>query len=204
MMSGFVTPLTYTVWTTNAPITSKHWTEYWTLISAVRIQAVVCDISWVYYRRRCWSGWNWECIDLSLWLDSCALHPNTRLVILAAALAFSVTIKISFLWDWATSRAWTAWNSFVPAARRCTIRHHCFRVLYGTVYWWIDIDGAFFGTTFPHMFLLQYPSCLSTPTQKYQPTIFGFQIHESSPYYTEPQKKKKKEKKDTDPTIRSV
>ena len=69
----------------------------------------------------------------------------------------------------------------------------------------LDIDGAFFGTTFPHMFLLQYPNFLSWPSQKYQPTIFGFQIHESSPYYVRPEKKKKKDsKKDRDPTIRSV
>lgn len=69
----------------------------------------------------------------------------------------------------------------------------------------LDIDGAFFGTTFPHMFLLQYPNFLASPTQKYQPTIFGFQIHESSPYYVRPEKKKKKDsKKDRDPTIRSV
>lgn len=43
----------------------------------------------------------------------------------------------------------------------------------------VDLDGAFFGTTFPHMFLLQYPRYLSTPSQSYEPTIFGYKIHQS-------------------------
>lgn len=82
----------------------------------------------------------------------------------------------------------------------------CLLVPTGTDINVLDIDGAFFGTTFPHLFLLQYPNFLSTPSQKYQPTIFGFQIHESSPYYGKQDKKKKKKdsKKDRDPMIRSV
>ena len=43
----------------------------------------------------------------------------------------------------------------------------------------IALDGAFFGTTFPHMFLLQYPRYLSTPSQSYEPMIFGYKIHQS-------------------------
>lgn len=68
----------------------------------------------------------------------------------------------------------------------------------------VDIDGAFFGTTFAHMFLLQYPQYLASPSQVYEPTIFGYKIHESryddfisilnpSPYYSESKKKKKEQ-----------
>eukprot|EP00008_Paramoeba_atlantica_P011822 CAMPEP_0201490760 /NCGR_PEP_ID=MMETSP0151_2-20130828/27315_1 /ASSEMBLY_ACC=CAM_ASM_000257 /TAXON_ID=200890 /ORGANISM="Paramoeba atlantica, Strain 621/1 / CCAP 1560/9" /LENGTH=217 /DNA_ID=CAMNT_0047876831 /DNA_START=63 /DNA_END=716 /DNA_ORIENTATION=+ len=40
------------------------------------------------------------------------------------------------------------------------------------------IDGAFFGTSFPHMFLQTYPE-YQPPlcTQSYVPRIFGFRIH---------------------------
>lgn len=42
------------------------------------------------------------------------------------------------------------------------------------------IDGSFFGTTFPHLFVKTYPSVLpdpaTTPFKKYEPKIFGFKI----------------------------
>ena len=43
------------------------------------------------------------------------------------------------------------------------------------------IDGAFFGTTFPHLFLQTYgelrpPRC----TKQYVPRVFGFKVHQSS------------------------
>ena len=67
----------------------------------------------------------------------------------------------------------------------------------------VDIDGAFFGTTFPHMFLLQYPEYLSSPSNTYNPTIFGYKIHPSrseqvigligSPFYTQSANNKRTE-----------
>lgn len=44
-----------------------------------------------------------------------------------------------------------------------------------------DIDGAYFGTTFPHLFLMTYPYIKpSKPTQNYTPRIFGFKLHKSA------------------------
>lgn len=41
-----------------------------------------------------------------------------------------------------------------------------------------DIDGAYFGTTFPHLFLMTYghlkPQKIS---QSYVPRVFGFKVH---------------------------
>jgi len=44
-----------------------------------------------------------------------------------------------------------------------------------------NIDGAYFGTTFPHLFLMTF-SYLKPPkpTQVYTPRIFGFKIHNGS------------------------
>jgi casein kinase II subunit beta len=44
-----------------------------------------------------------------------------------------------------------------------------------------NLDGAYFGTSFPHMVFQLYPEILpAKSTQKYVPRIFGFKIHESS------------------------
>lgn len=41
----------------------------------------------------------------------------------------------------------------------------------------IDIDGAFFGTSFPHIFLQVYPEYISTHCpEPYYPKVFGFRI----------------------------
>ncbi|CAD5326337.1 unnamed protein product [Arabidopsis thaliana] len=41
-----------------------------------------------------------------------------------------------------------------------------------------DIDGAYFGTTFPHLFLMTYGNLKpQKPTQSYVPKIFGFKVH---------------------------
>ena len=40
------------------------------------------------------------------------------------------------------------------------------------------IDGAFFGTTFPHLYLQTYSELLPTPrTTTYVPRVFGFKVH---------------------------
>ncbi|XP_057817466.1 putative casein kinase II subunit beta-4 isoform X2 [Cryptomeria japonica] len=44
-----------------------------------------------------------------------------------------------------------------------------------------DTDGAYFGTTFPHLFLMTYGHVKpSKPVQSYVPKIFGFKIHKSA------------------------
>ncbi|WRX09113.1 Casein kinase II [Theobroma cacao] len=41
-----------------------------------------------------------------------------------------------------------------------------------------DIDGAYFGTTFPHLFLMSYGHLKpQKPTQNYTPRVFGFKMH---------------------------
>ncbi|KAM7259978.1 hypothetical protein ACFE04_015719 [Oxalis oulophora] len=41
-----------------------------------------------------------------------------------------------------------------------------------------DIDGAYFGTTFPHLFLMTYGNLKpQKPSQSYVPRVFGFKLH---------------------------
>ena len=43
------------------------------------------------------------------------------------------------------------------------------------------MDGVFFGTTFPHLLLMTYPSLRPPrPTETYVPRVFGFKLHESA------------------------
>lgn len=47
-----------------------------------------------------------------------------------------------------------------------------------------SVDGAYFGSTFPHLFLLSRPNLI--PAQQpsaYTPRIYGFKIHKESVYY---------------------
>ena len=47
-----------------------------------------------------------------------------------------------------------------------------------------NIDGAYFGTTFPHLYLMTHPDMVPTkPGQVYQPRVYGFRVNESSLYY---------------------
>lgn len=42
----------------------------------------------------------------------------------------------------------------------------------------LDIDGAYFGTTFPHLFLMTYGQLKpQKPAQGYVPRVFGFKLH---------------------------
>lgn len=48
-----------------------------------------------------------------------------------------------------------------------------------------NIDGAYFGTTFAHLYLLNYPESIpSVENESYIPRIFGFKINQKSSYYT--------------------
>jgi hypothetical protein len=43
------------------------------------------------------------------------------------------------------------------------------------------LDGAFFGTTFPHLFLITFPQLVpAAPADVYTPRIFGFRMHVSN------------------------
>ncbi|KAJ3138491.1 casein kinase 2 regulatory subunit, partial [Physocladia obscura] len=43
------------------------------------------------------------------------------------------------------------------------------------------VDGAYFGTSFPHMLLQVYPQLMPTkPNDRYIPRIFGFKIHQTA------------------------
>jgi casein kinase II subunit beta len=47
-----------------------------------------------------------------------------------------------------------------------------------------NLDGAYFGTTFAHLYLMMHPELVpQKPQQEYRPRIYGFKIHESSLYY---------------------
>ena len=44
-----------------------------------------------------------------------------------------------------------------------------------------NLDGAYFGTTFPHLFLMSYPALRpAKATERYVPRVFGFKIHASA------------------------
>ncbi|CAM9447272.1 unnamed protein product [Chrysoparadoxa australica] len=47
-----------------------------------------------------------------------------------------------------------------------------------------NVDGAYFGTTFSHLFLMTHPDLIPTASrQKYVPRIYGFKINTRSAYY---------------------
>mmetsp|Transcript_8339 Transcript_8339/g.20512 ORF Transcript_8339/g.20512 Transcript_8339/m.20512 type:complete len:391 (+) Transcript_8339:183-1355(+) len=57
-----------------------------------------------------------------------------------------------------------------------------------------NIDGAYFGTTFPHLYLMTHPDMIpQKPSQTYVPRVYGFKVNSSSLFYKNheegPQKK---------------
>lgn len=69
-------------------------------------------------------------------------------------------------------------------ARTSTVKIYCPKcedIYYPRSKYLGNIDGAYFGTTFPHLFLMTYPYIRPTkPTQSYVPKIFGFKIHKNA------------------------
>eukprot|EP00210_Caulerpa_lentillifera_P001176 g1132.t1 len=65
--------------------------------------------------------------------------------------------------------------------RQATVKIFCPRcqdVYYPRSKYQGNIDGAYFGTTFPHLLLMTYPMLLPpSSTTNYVPRVFGFKIH---------------------------
>ncbi len=58
------------------------------------------------------------------------------------------------------------------------------------------IDGAYFGTTFAHLFFLTFPQFkVSKSTDSYVPRVFGFRVHKEAYKKSLEYKKKNSEKK---------
>ena len=48
-------------------------------------------------------------------------------------------------------------------------------------YYYADIDGAYFGTSFPHIFLMTFDNLVPpAPSSSFVPRVFGFKIHSTS------------------------
>ena len=43
-----------------------------------------------------------------------------------------------------------------------------------------NVDGAFFGVSFPHVFMMNFPEMRPKKTGKFVTSIFGFKLHDSS------------------------
>mmetsp|Transcript_64243 Transcript_64243/g.147928 ORF Transcript_64243/g.147928 Transcript_64243/m.147928 type:complete len:244 (-) Transcript_64243:174-905(-) len=57
-----------------------------------------------------------------------------------------------------------------------------------------DIDGSFFGTSFPHIYMLTYPTQLPLdPPRPFVPRIFGFKIHRHKGVITRKREKEREE-----------
>jgi casein kinase II subunit beta len=64
----------------------------------------------------------------------------------------------------------------------------CEDIYYPRSYYQGNLDGAFFGTTFPHLLLLTYPSYRPPKSSPdYVPRIFGFRVHPTA-YGEDPQR----------------
>ena len=54
----------------------------------------------------------------------------------------------------------------------------------------INIDGAYFGTSFPHVFIKHYPEAIILPPKVYlyEPKIYGFKVYgkRGSKYFNPP------------------
>jgi hypothetical protein len=99
--------------------------------------------------------------------------------------------------EWLTNPIWAATSSSAPNAVICITASPLsdVRLLFVALAFTVsvrltvrlslcasaDIDGAYFGTSFPHIFLMTYESCVpSAPTSSFVPRVFGFKVHASS------------------------
>ncbi|XP_008802520.2 casein kinase II subunit beta-1-like [Phoenix dactylifera] len=66
-------------------------------------------------------------------------------------------------------------------SRSSTVKIYCSKcedIYYPRSKYQGNVDGAYFGTTFPHLFLMTYGHLKpQKPSQRYVPRVFGFKIH---------------------------
>lgn len=145
------------------------------------------------------SGWN------VIWLNSCSLHHyESRFAgnVRKAHLSIFWKVPQGFLFRTACVAHWPAQiqNMFpkkVPyffpprsdVPRNYTVQIFCpmcHDIFTPRSSRSASIDGAYFGTTFPHLFMLTFPECIPKKNSQYfVPRVFGFRIHKSSPYYAD-------------------
>lgn len=72
-----------------------------------------------------------------------------------------------------------ALHSFYGFMSVCAyLKLHSFVSIQKILWHCLDIDGAYFGTTFPHLFLMTYGHLKpQKATQSYVPRVFGFKLH---------------------------
>ncbi|RWV76917.1 hypothetical protein GW17_00062333 [Ensete ventricosum] len=65
--------------------------------------------------------------------------------------------------------------------RSSTVKIYCPKcedIYYPRSKYQANVDGAYFGTTFPHLFLMAYGHLKpQRPSQKYVPRVFGYKVH---------------------------
>ena len=60
----------------------------------------------------------------------------------------------------------------------------CYDIFYPKSTRQANIDGAYFGTTFPHLYLMTHPDLVPpNPSTKYNPRVYGFKINKESLYH---------------------
>ncbi|KNB42238.1 CK2 family regulatory subunit [Blastocystis sp. subtype 4] len=70
-------------------------------------------------------------------------------------------------------------ESDLPNVRTVKLFCPCCKEIYYPPKLFDKIDGAFFGTSFPHVFLLNYPELMVNHVDHFEPKIYGYKIHES-------------------------
>lgn len=75
-------------------------------------------------------------------------------------------------------------TSDIPKEDTVKLYCPCCKELYQPKSKYKEIDGAYFGTTFPHLFLIIFTDYLPVKSreEKYVPKVFGFKVHENSLY----------------------
>jgi casein kinase II subunit beta len=101
-------------------------------------------------------------------------HPNAYHCMAAASSA--VMVKCRHFRDCPSLQEGLAMSNVTSEATE----HHTF-CSKGACPAQANVDGAFFGTTFPHLLLMTYPGLRPhRPLERYVPRVFGFRLHASA------------------------
>lgn len=106
---------------------------------------------------------------------------------------FIVVANLVYLLLYPMSLEQVPWRYIVPSVKTfitkevvvsfCWLAFDIFPILVFFLFFFkhikTDIDGAYFGTAFPHLFLMYYPSRRpkKVSSQSYVPRVFGFKLH---------------------------